>query len=596
MALLRNMILSMVASLTSPPTSDPMGITQFNNILFLGDSITHGEGATTLAGGFENLTRLLLQSQRGGNQGEGCVPMFRTDRWTLAGTWGGGGYGPFAASISSSVSGSTATATMVGTSFDVFFVKTSATAAFTVQIDSETPISIGGSNASPLFSQANVASVIGGGSHTIKITAPTSGTVFLWGVSANDGVGGVRCHNIGNHGKFASDAAASNDFASLTGWIGSLAPDLTVITFGVNDYASAVGVSAFTTAMQQLITAAKAIGPVALIAQNPVGAVASPAQSAYVAAIASLATSNGVLWYADMFTRWGATYPKAALLGFINTSDKTHPTDTGHADYAAVVEGALGIAPASVLPAAGTPADITQLGTDLAAVGGTMLGIYDVRAAGLVYDTGISNWDDARGAVGFGPSFTQPATARQPDWVPGTDAQKFIVFTDAAGRSMATAAVSAYDLVNALTFIAVGVLPIPTANAYLGGINDSASVLGAMLIEHLTAGGISGQYFPSGTALSTTVLPSTTRRIVYVSKNASTTGNAETPSQGKKNTAITAIATRNCAAVLGQYWDTHGAAGGFKARAILILSGDYTTAQRDIIDAWAVANHGAVLA
>jgi lysophospholipase L1-like esterase len=327
----------------------PYNLSSFSNIVFLGDSVTAGRVATDGSQpGYVDLLRLAIQRQSGATRGEGIVCAYKPARFTYVGTWTNHAtYGPFAGAVgtdatggarSSVVAASTATIALVGNAFDVYYVTDATTAAFTVQIDSDTPVNVGGPTGSTVYSKVTVTPVNGlAGNHTVKITSPASGAVIFWGVEARSFSGGVRVHNISLSGTKAADT-----LTSPSGWMPSIAPDLTVLAFEINDYAAQLSIPTFTANVTSLITAAKLTGNVALIATNSQSTSLAIPQTSYVAALASLANSQGAVFYSDIFNRWGGTNAAGVALGFI-AGDNIHPTAAGHADMALAVENAMQI-------------------------------------------------------------------------------------------------------------------------------------------------------------------------------------------------------------------------------------------------------------
>lgn len=247
--------------------------------------------------------------------------------------------------------------------------------------------------------------------------------------------------------------------------------------------------------------------------------------------------------------------------------------------------------------AAFTGNDVAQLVANLG--GDTVVSaIYDVRFGITLSGSNVAQLDDARGATGFGPSLAQATSGKQPPFTGGSDAAKNITFPNSVNRTLITPAVAAFDLSTPKTLVLIGAFPAPVATAaYAGGINDSNSVNGAILIEFRSDTSLLHvQFWPGPQLVETTVPVSANVRALFATTNGSTTGLAEVPNAGQKSHSISAIGSRNCALVFGSYWDNAVNGGGFVFRAALVLSGAYTSTQRDTIDAWAVANHAAVLA
>jgi len=336
---------SLIAGPVVPPT-----LPAFANIVFMGDSVTSGRVAIDAGSpGFVDLVRKATQRVRGATRGEGVVLAWKT-RYTYVGTWTNSAtYGPFAGVVGtdatggarkSSVAASTASVVLNGDSFDIYYVTDATTAAFTVTIDSDTPVSVGGVSGSAVFAKATVAPVSGlSGQHTVKITSPASGAVIFWGIAPRAFTGGAQIHNV----SLSGTNSANGTTGTVASWLPSMVPDLSVFAFEINDYLGSVSIVTFTANVTTLINAAKLTGAFALIATNAQITVLTPAQSLYVAALSSLATSLGGAFYTDIFNRWGGTNAAGVALGFIS-GDNIHPTLAGHVDMAIAVDAAMAVA------------------------------------------------------------------------------------------------------------------------------------------------------------------------------------------------------------------------------------------------------------
>lgn len=171
------------------------------------------------------------------------------------------------------------------------------------------------------------------GTNTLNIKYISGATVFLVGVEAYDSSKKwVDVYNVGWSGAKSVDLSAATVLSSYP-WI---APDLSILNCGINDWNFGVSIATFTTQVQSIITALKAIGDVVLVAPNPsdtnVGAGASVAvQQTFVAALYALASTNNLPLF-DLFNRMQGTYALDNAAGY--AADNVHLNKNGYADAA----------------------------------------------------------------------------------------------------------------------------------------------------------------------------------------------------------------------------------------------------------------------
>lgn len=317
----------------------------YANIAILGDSISEGYNTPNHSTfGYAPLARGTYQrAQASTARPEGIIPAFRTDRFTLAGTWisSTGAYGPYGVAQQSNSASATATYAFYGTDVDVYYVTDTGTAAFSIQIDSDAAVSgVGGTTGSAVYGVKNVAAGTGRGFHTVTVTAPASGGYCVfWGIGGNDGAGSVKVHNLGRAGMSANGVATAGNVATMA----SLAPDLTIFALTTNDFAGQTALATYQAQLVTAITQAKLTGDVAFIIENNRNLSLSILQTQYNAVINTLAATYGAKFVVDIYTRWGSTNAAGVALGFIDT-DGTHPTVAGHTDMALALSTALAAA------------------------------------------------------------------------------------------------------------------------------------------------------------------------------------------------------------------------------------------------------------
>ena len=217
--------------------------------------------------------------------------------------------------------------------FNFWYVTFSGYGTFSHDVDGGTATSINSAGAT--------GAVLGGtrsttlGAHTFNFKWVSGGNVVPIGVEAYDSTKSwVSVMNAGVHGYKSSDWSAQNPNYGYAAALTTMAPDLTIVGLGINDWQNGVSLSSFVANMQAIITNAKAVGDCALITPNPTNNVISEAtQAGYVQALYSLAAANNVP-IIDVFGRFSgfATANTTGLMG-----DTVHPNGIGYADIARAV-------------------------------------------------------------------------------------------------------------------------------------------------------------------------------------------------------------------------------------------------------------------
>lgn len=232
----------------------------------------------------------------------------------------------------------------------------------------------------------------------------------------------------------------------------------------------------------------------------------------------------------------------------------------------------------------------------IAALGGnaSVPAIYDVRS-GLTTSGGfVDSWADARGA-GFGPTLSQSDNTRKPAW-DGT-----VVTFDGVDDNLFSAASSLFDLAGAYSIVLVGAVRETAGGAFAGGIGDTGALARALLFrQSATSAGVNMVDFRGGgfsAVASSTATVGLTRRVVAVSKNASTGLSVDVPSVARvSNTAGGSVAAGNNVLTIGSSFNGAANPGQPLVRAVFTLARQVTAGDLAAILAWAQANHGAVAA
>lgn len=177
------------------------------------------------------------------------------------------------------------------------------------------------------------------GSNTINVKWNASTACYFIGIEAFDSTKQwISCVNAGWSGARATQWAAS----TVAGTIGVFSQDLTVINLGINDWEFGNTVAQYTTAMQTIITACKAVGDVILVSPNPSNpaqaGISNATQLTYINALYSLAAINNVP-LVDYFNRV-QSYTNANFFGL--DFDNVHPNTAGYSDMTQQIFNLLG--------------------------------------------------------------------------------------------------------------------------------------------------------------------------------------------------------------------------------------------------------------
>jgi len=160
--------------------------------------------------------------------------------------------------------------------------------------------------------------------------------MIVVGVEATIGTSGVRTTNWGVSSARADwlvagsgGLAGSTTSGSLPFSFNLFPPDLSIISFGVNEFLQNIPVATYKTNIQTIITKAKTFGDVLLVSGVPNFATTStPSQGAYAAALYDLADTNDVA-VLDIYDRMVSYVASASLI-----NSPTHPNTAGYWDMA----------------------------------------------------------------------------------------------------------------------------------------------------------------------------------------------------------------------------------------------------------------------
>lgn len=237
-----------------------------------------------------------------------------------------------AASLSFSNSGQAATLTpgVKADSYIIYWYGDGGTGTFTAQVGSEAATSINTVKSTPGIYKTTIKSASAASAANVLSFYWSSGTSFLLGVewfdSANPNV--VRILPAGVGGSQATQWANLNTANQFGGraFIKAVAPDLTVISLGINDTAAGRTGAQVMTDVTTLANDAKLSGDVLLMSAFP-----HPGPSTVDDANAAFFASSYA--YLDLAWRYGYQMMAWGLM----TSDQTHPNALGYSDAASVL-------------------------------------------------------------------------------------------------------------------------------------------------------------------------------------------------------------------------------------------------------------------
>jgi lysophospholipase L1-like esterase len=330
-----------VSALGVPP-ANAVAVPANAKILFIGDSTVAGYGATAggdtgnaislswpyqLAGLLTSRPTPNTISSAVGNHGGLSVSTFDT-RVAVDGQFTAGW--PFY--VVNSLSTGTFTPTDTCTKIAFYYAAASGVSSFTVSVNGSVvgTVNPSGPTAVGIF-QYTHGSAITSVVVTSLGSAGTEGAIYIQAFRCYSATPRLEIINAG-----WGDSRVAHWIQAVNGWdalyfIDAIAPDLSIIDLTINDWNSATDLTTYSSNLQTLITRCKLTGNVILMTGNPSNTGA--AQSSYVAAVASLATSNSVPLI-DIWTLWGS-WASANSNGWM--FDALHPNAAGYAQIASTV-------------------------------------------------------------------------------------------------------------------------------------------------------------------------------------------------------------------------------------------------------------------
>lgn len=229
-----------------------------------------------------------------------------------------------------SVAGTLSFTTGVSTNTCDLWYYDAGTQTFTTNVDGGTTISTVTGGASGQLQKANITYALG--PHTVNIVW-VNGNLHVIGFDCWDStLNQMKFYNFGIGGAVAATLNTTGTvYAPLTA-LEKIAPDLTLVTIGTNDWAAGNWTQAYNTALQGVITGAQLSGDVILFSPPPsaTAITAQANQALYVQNMAGLALANNVP-YIDIFDTFGT---QAKMSTNSMSGDNYHPNTKGYLFWA----------------------------------------------------------------------------------------------------------------------------------------------------------------------------------------------------------------------------------------------------------------------
>lgn len=319
-------------------------------IATFGDSITQGFYAAQPfhTNAWANRLGALLDAFTGVPTGTGYVPVYERNmaggggnatgetRFSSTGVWTGSTTsGPFRHAQSASASATMTFGPVTCDSFRIYFATDPAGGSCSASVDGGAPTVFSTLGAAGV-SHVDIPSTAG--THTLVVTAPSSGTLVLFGVEGiRNTTTGVNVSRIGYTSTHVSQFVLNTTSADSLPSARAAAPHLAIIGFGVNEADDGISTSLYQSRLTTAINAFKADGAdVALFIEPPPNPSAIPTTWAdYVTVQRNLAASLDCALI-DITARW---VDYATSTAFYN--DDFHPNNAGAADIATAAFAAV---------------------------------------------------------------------------------------------------------------------------------------------------------------------------------------------------------------------------------------------------------------
>lgn len=197
--------------------------------------------------------------------------------------------------------------------FDVYYLTGAGLGAITVTATGGAGSTVSG-NGTYGVNKVTVAAAAAATTNSVSITYNTGGSVYIVGVEPYlSTTRKVRVANAGVGGSKTTDWVSNANNLGGPGLIQAYAPDLTILSLGVNDTSTPVDVATYIANMQTIITAAQSSGDVILMPPFPSQSAAGASLLSYEAQYAAAVRTAFGLPIADLTARVGSGDALAAL-------------------------------------------------------------------------------------------------------------------------------------------------------------------------------------------------------------------------------------------------------------------------------------------
>ena len=242
------------------------------------------------------------------------------------------------------------TGTVTGTSLNIYYLKTTSTATFTVKVDG---VQVGGAygGTAGTITDGFVQAVAMGaaGSHTIEIDAG-AGSVYINGISVLNGneTTGLQMFNAGYSGALAVKFAVPNSVAWWQQALAAVSPHLVILMWNANDYAGATSLATYQSNLDAIIAnirtgvVAQPQPSILLVTPPKIAYTSTQQWETYTHAMRTAAKKDGSAEFFDLGSLMPDIGSTAGTASGYYSADPTHPNAAGHARMAQILDLVLG--------------------------------------------------------------------------------------------------------------------------------------------------------------------------------------------------------------------------------------------------------------
>lgn len=212
---------------------------------------------------------------------------------------------------------------------EVFYLKNAGHGTIDVSVDGGAALATINCNGTADFTSTVVNTTLG--THTVRLTKTSAANTHVGGIRVwNSTAKEIEIFQAGWAGGKSSNFVTSANPWDMLPVLTTLAPDLTILQLGINDWYEATNVATFKSQMQTVINTLKLSGDVILTAETPTSAAEIPlaTQALYINAVRELAAENGLL-VLDLNARFGSYEASTAYY-----ANAVHPNGLGYKDAA----------------------------------------------------------------------------------------------------------------------------------------------------------------------------------------------------------------------------------------------------------------------